>query len=101
MRNIYLKTIITATIVLIASGNFSSAQCPAGSSTATLNWDNLDYLTQTGNYAAFVTTPMMQSQKFTMGRNRLTIVFPGTFTTNGENITNTAEAGSFGAGADV
>jgi len=101
MRKLYLIRIITASIVLLASGNFSTAQCPAGSSTANLNWDNLDYLTQTGNYASFVTTAMMQSQKFTMGRNRLTINFPGTLTTNGENIANTAEVGSFGTGADV
>ena len=100
MRKFYLTRFI-ACIALLASGIFSSAQCPAGASTATLNWDNLDYLAQTGTYATFVTTAMMQTQNFAFGRNRLTINIPGTITTVGENTTNTAEAGSFGTGADV
>jgi hypothetical protein len=100
MRKFYLTNLIMST-VLIASGIFSFAQCPSGSSTATVNWDNLEYLSQTGNYASFVTTAMMQTQKFTMGVNRVTIGIPNTLTTAGTSIINTAEAGSFGTGADV
>ncbi|MFL5738807.1 MAG: GEVED domain-containing protein [Flavisolibacter sp.] len=101
MRKFYLTKLLLSTTVLVASGIFSFAQCPVGSSTATVNWDNLDYLTQSGNYAAFVSTAMMQTQKFTMGVNRLSINFPATFTTAGETTINTAEAGSYGTGADV
>ena len=100
MRKFYLTNLIMST-VLIASGIFSFAQCPAGSATATVNWDNLEYLSQTGNYAAFVTPAMMQTQKFTIGVNRVTIGMTATFTTAGTNTINTAELGSYGTGADV
>lgn len=76
------------------------AQCAAGWNTATVKWDNLDYLTRLGTYSTFVTNQMRDTQYFAMGVNRLKIQLNG-ITTNGENITNTAEAGSFGNGADV
>ena len=101
MKKIYAAKLFVTSLLLTASGIFSFAQCPAGSSTAIVNWDNLDYLTQAGTYSTFVTTAMMQTQKFAIGRNRVIINFPATITTNGENLTNTAEAGSFGIGADV
>ena len=95
MKKIYAAKLFVTSLLLTASGIFSFAQCPAGSSTAIVNWDNLDYLTQAGTYSTFVTTAMMQTQKFAIGRNRVIINFPATITTNGENLTNTAEAGSF------
>ena len=78
-----------------------SAQCPAGTATATTNWDNLDYLVTSGFYSGFVTPAMAATQAFTIGRTGFTIAFPGTITNTGENILNTAEAGSFGAGSDI
>jgi hypothetical protein len=101
MKKLYKIKECLISLALITSGFISFAQCPIGSSTASLNWDNLDYLTQNGTYATFVTTAMMQTQKFTIGTNIVTIIMPGSITTNGENTTNTAEAGSFGTGADV
>ena len=102
MKKLYSFKVLLIPILLLNPGLFSIAQCPAGSTTARVEWDNLDYLTQTGTYAGFVTPAMMQTQKFTIGRNRLSINFPiATMTTVGENITNTAEVGSFGTGADV
>lgn len=79
----------------------STAQCIAGSNTANLNWDNLDYLVTTGNYAGFVTAAMSQTQAFAIGVNRVVVNYPGTITTSGENTVHTGEAGSFGTGADV
>ena len=78
-----------------------SAQCASGWNTATTKWDNLDYLVTTGNYAVFVTPAMAATQGFALGRNGFTINYPGTITNTGENILNTAEAGSFGSGADI
>ena len=78
-----------------------AAQCPAGTNTANLNWDNLDYLVTTGNYSGFVTPAMSQTQAFAIGRNRVVINFPATITTLGENLAHTGETGSFGTGADV
>ena len=77
------------------------SQCLPGSSTANLNWDNLDYLVTTGNYSGYVTTAMCQTQAFALGVNRVVINFPGTITTTGENTAHTGEAGAFGTGADV
>jgi GEVED domain-containing protein/type IX secretion system substrate protein len=101
MKKLYSFKVFIFPILLLTSGIFSYAQCPAGSTIANVNWDNLDYLTRNGTYAAFVPVVLMQNQKFTIGKNRLSIVFPATITTAGDNTTNTAEAGSFGAGADV
>jgi hypothetical protein len=79
----------------------AAAQCPAGWSSATINWDNLDYLTRLGSYNSFVTNAMRDTQYFTLGTNRVKLQLTGSIAPNGENILNTAEAGSFGAGADV
>ena len=102
MKKFYFIKVLFFPIFFIAVATVSMAQCPAGYSTATANWDQLDYLTQTGTYTPFVTNAMLQTQNFTLGRNRFSINFPmATIATNGENTTNTAEVGSFGTGADV
>ena len=102
MKKLYLTKVLFFSILLSVFGHSSIAQCSAGYTTATTNWDQLDYLTRNGTYASFVTNAMMQSQSFTLGTNRFTINFPiATMTTNGENATNTAEGGSFGSGEDV
>ena len=98
MKNFYFQKLLLLPAILASA--LASAQCPAGAATANVNWDNLDYLTRSGNYAAFVTNLMMQSQKFSMGRNRVTIDVT-TITTAGENALNIAEIGSFATGADV
>ena len=77
-----------------------TAQCPGGWKSATLNWDNLDYLTRNGTYNAFVTNQMRDTQYFTLGITRAKIQLYAV-TTNGENTTNTAEGGSYGNGPDV
>lgn len=76
------------------------AQCTAGWNTATINWDQMDYLTRNGTYNAFVTNAMRDTQYFALGVNRVKIQL-FTITTNGENTTNTAEGGSWGNGPDV
>ena len=76
------------------------AQCAAGWNAARINWDQMDYLTRNGSYSSFVTNQMRDTQYFAIGVNRVKIQLMG-ITTNGENTTNTAEAGSFGDGADV
>jgi hypothetical protein len=77
-----------------------AAQCAAGWNSATVNWEHLDYLTRTGTYTAFVTNQMRDTQYFVMGVNRVKIQLNG-INTSGENILNTAEAGSYGNGPDV
>lgn len=78
----------------------SWGQCLTGWNSASVNWDHLDYLTRLGTYSSFVTNPMRDTQYFTIGVNRVKIQLNG-MATSGENVLNTAEAGSFGAGADV
>lgn len=102
MKKLYFIKVLLFPTIFFLPGNFSIAQCPAGYSSATANWDQLDYLNRNGTYASFVTNAMMQTQNFTIGRNRFSIYFPvATMATSGENVTNTAEASSFGTGADV
>jgi hypothetical protein len=88
---------LLAGILACTLGTSVHAQC----ANATTNWDNLDYLVNTGYYAGFVTNTMLDNQRFTIGVNALLIQMAGGITTNGDNTTNTAEGGSFGAGADV
>ncbi len=85
---------------LLALGHYSAAQCASGWNEATLNWDQMDYLTTAGNYAGFVTPSMRDTQFFTIGVNRVKFKLTG-ITTAGENGANTAEAGSYGSGDDV
>jgi GEVED domain len=92
---------LIAFLLLIAVSSPSKSQCLAGSNTANLNWDNMDYLVTTGNYAGFVTAAMSQNQAFAIGVNRMAVNYPATITTAGENTVHTGEAGSFGTGADV
>lgn len=97
----FLSKLQLILIFIAINSNISYSQCIAGSNTANLNWDNLDYLITTGSYSGYVTAAMSQTQAFAIGVNRVQIVYPGTITTTGENITHTGEAGSFGTGADV
>lgn len=92
---------LLAIIFIFAGTTPSYSQCIAGSNTANLNWDNMDYLVTTGNYSGFVTAAMSQTQAFAIGVNRVAIFYPATITTVGENTVHTGEAGSFGTGADV
>lgn len=98
-----LRVTIFLFVKFLLPGNTTQlySQCLPGSSTANLNWDNLDYLVTTGNYSGYVTTAMCQTQAFALGVNRVVISFPGTITTTGENTAHTGETGSFGTGADV
>ena len=100
MKKFYLAGVLFV-FLFIPCGSTVFAQCPAGASKAQVNWDHLDFLSQTGSYSGFVTAAMMQNQKFTIGRNKVSISFPSLVSTLGENTTNTAEAGSYGTGADV
>lgn len=108
MKTVLLKICLTVStkfsaIVFFIAVNpgISNSQCLPGSNIANLNWDNMDYLVTTGNYAGFVTTAMSRTQAFALGVNRVEIVYPASITTSGENTTHTGEAGSFGTGADV
>lgn len=89
-------------------------QCPSGYSSATINWDYLDYLhNRTGVYSAtnpvsglpFVSSSMWQTQHFAIGTNRLTIstTIPvgGSGSLYGELTTHTGETGAYGTGADL
>src|SRR5215831_8473564 len=96
------KTIHCLIILLIPLllPHIAQTQCGAGWNTATVKWDNLDYLTRTGTYSTFVTNQMRDTQSFVIGVNRFRIQLFG-INTNGENTTNTAETGSFGNKSDV
>src|SRR5688572_9598931 len=103
LRVIFLRTTKKVTLMfflVVAVSPVAQAQCIAGTNTANVNWDNLDYLVTTGNYAGFVTTAMTRTQAFALGVDRVEIVYPATITTSGENTSHTGETGSLGTGAD-
>lgn len=91
-----------------------SAQCAASYTSATLNWDNLDYLHRNGSIyggtnpvtgLSFVTTAMAQTQYFAFGTNKLTLgttIGVGTLSGQyGEITEHTGETGAYGTGADI
>jgi CRISPR/Cas system-associated endoribonuclease Cas2 len=86
------------------SASYSHAQCGGGYTQAKINWDNLDFYYNSGGgapYSNYVTNTMALTQKFAIGVNTLTVGVGSNITINGENTLNTAEAGSYGTGADV
>ncbi|MBI1781008.1 MAG: T9SS type A sorting domain-containing protein [Sphingobacteriales bacterium] len=105
-KRLKCQLFLTVLLCLTISGNLS-AQCSAGYSTANINWDWLDFLVNTGNYAPTSNYPgvplsLAQNQAFAMGKRR--VVITNNFASAnilGENTTNTGETGSYGAGADV
>ena len=100
MKNLYLNRVFLLSAFL-SFLQMSFSQCPGGwSGTATLKWDNRNYLVTTGNYAGFVTAAMSTSQNFSLGKNRVNIAFAG-ITTTAQNTVNTGNTNSFGSGAAV
>ena len=101
MKKFYLNRVIWLILMMVAATSVSISQCPAGAAKATVNWDNLDYLTRLGTYNAYVTNTMVQTQYFAIGRNKLSINISTGITALGETTNNTAETGSNGTGADL
>jgi len=80
-----------------------------GYTQAQLNWDKLDLLYSTVNAApygcgsgcSYVSTAMEQTQKFAIGTTTMTLNVSASGIIKGENTNNTAEASSYGTGADA
>ena len=99
-------------VLQVSVSQNSSAQCGAGYTSATVNWDNLDYLHANGYYGvtnpstgqAFVTSSMWQTQKFAIGTNFLTtnttIPAFAAAALSGDRSVHTGDAGSH-TGADI
>ena len=86
--------------------NTLTAQCGAGYSKVTLDWDYLDYFSYTGLYTntaanAYLTgNSQAQTQNFTFGTQRLTITNGFNNAENlGENALHTGDANSYGIGS--
>ncbi len=92
-----MKKVLLLCMLALAACFNAGAQC----TTANVNWDNLDFLTTSGNYAGFVTAAQTQDQRFAFGPGLLRVQTTSNITINGENTTNTGEGGSYGTGADV
>ncbi len=88
------------------------SQCPGGYTSATVNWDNLDYLHSFGGYGTNnpstglpnVSAAMRQTQQFAIGTNRLTINtlmnVNNAGTISGDVTTHTGDPGVY-TGADI
>jgi hypothetical protein len=112
-----MKKLFTSTLsanLLFAFAVFSffpfnrvAAQCPGGYTQSQLNWDYLDFLPTTDPtyYSPFYVSGITPyNQNFSMGTRRVNFTMSpaANITLDGENFTNTADAGSFAApGFDV
>lgn len=105
---------ILSVCIAFINAAYSNAQCGAGYTQATLNWDRVDYYWNSGGgapYQSYVTDAMEMNQKFAIGPNYVTIalstndmVSPPTGSPtygSAENATHTGDAGSYGTGDDV
>jgi len=104
LTSICSKIALSLILLCVLFFNSAVAQCGAGYSQVTLNWDNLDYFSYSGNYVSgtngyLSSNALVKTQNFAFGTQRLTI------TNNyadagvlGENGTHTGDAGSYGIG---
>ena len=97
----YLVKTILCAILLVASGDFSFAQCPTGYSKFTLKWDYLDFLIYNAQYTSgngyLPSLASAQTQNFAFGNQRLVISHNyAAISFSGENTTNTGQSGSYG-----
>ncbi len=98
----FLRTVFIFSLTLVLVHTNVSAQCPAGYTRDTLNWDYLDYLPNSADYSSYVTLAQSQTQRFAFGTQKITIVHNYTGANiAGENAGHTAQAGSFGNGQNV
>ncbi len=92
-----LRNSITSLLCLMVLA--VSGQCPGGYTTASINWDNLDFLQQDPTY---ISASAAQNQYFAIGTNKLTITHNyATSVAVGETLNQTGKTGSYAAGADV
>ena len=100
-KNILLKSLFVALLFLIHSTQ-TNAQCGAGYTRDTLNWNYLDFLQSNGSYGGFVTLAQSQAQRFTFGTQVVSITHnfnPGN--NLADDNTFTAQTGSYGNGANL
>ena len=101
----YSKYFIVFAFLLLYSISAKSQACAAGYTRDTLNWDNFDFLPNTGTYVtptAWITLAQSQTQKFTYGTQIVTVTHNYSGANDpGENFTNTARTGSYGNGGAV
>jgi hypothetical protein len=100
MRNLLVKV----SMLLLFALNFLTetiAQCPTGYTSCSLNWDYLNYFPSAG-LGTYTNLASSQTQKFAFGTQKVTVThtYIGS-NALGEDTANTAETGSFGAGADL
>jgi GEVED domain/Secretion system C-terminal sorting domain len=92
MKKFYSLLFAVAAIVSVPS-KYAAGQCGFGYTQAQLNWDNLDYITSTGNYSGWVSAARAATQRFAIGTNGVTIAYTGSITNNGETSNHTADVG--------
>lgn len=90
------KLLLSCTIVLFFCNIKADAQ-----TTANVNWDYLDYLVSTGNYAGFVSDARTRVQRFAFGPSSVQIDVTTNITINGDDSLYTGQTNTYGGGANV
>jgi hypothetical protein len=90
-----MRKLLPCLVACMYTALSASSQC----STASLNWDALDFIPTTG-YSNATATAMARNQYFAFGKNRLNIAYTGS-TSIGENTTHTGSSSTYGTGEDV
>jgi hypothetical protein len=90
MKKVYSLLFVILFVVKV------QAQC----STASLNWDGLDFFPTTGYTGFSLTSTLSPNQTFAFGKARLNITYSGC-TSVGENASHTGSTSTYGTGDDV
>ena len=105
MKKTLRSTIFFLVFLVLTVNQTALAQCNAGSTRDTLNWDYLDFLPNSGTYVspiAFLSLAQSQTQQFTFGTQSVKVTHDYTGANVGGDVTtHTGETGSFGKGADI
>ena len=107
MKKLYSTLCVLLCAACMITMQKTSAQCLVGYTQSQLNWDYLDFLPSNDatNYTPFYVAGITSyNQNFSMGTRRInfTSAPSANITLNGENYTNTGDAGSFATpGSDV
>ncbi len=98
-----LKYLYFLVLIFLILNTNSYAQCSAGYSRDTLNWNYRDFLPNTGSsYTSFINLAKSQIQYFTFGAQRVKVTHNYSGTNDpGDDGTHTGSTGSYGNGDDV
>ncbi|TCJ18823.1 T9SS type A sorting domain-containing protein [Flaviaesturariibacter flavus] len=94
--------LLRLTLAVMVFSSAASAQCPAGFSSAQINWDALEFLRTGGSFSGYVTNAQAATQYIAFATQKVTVTHNFTGGNNlGVSTAHTAETNATGKGSDL